>query len=120
MKIFIDDERSPRDAYTYTKNPVYLEDGWVVARSYDEFIKMFYSRQINGSTLISFDHDLGGEKSGLDCVKALIHFCNRVEMILPKFLCHSMNPVGKTNILCYLESYRRFQLSREDTNGKTD
>ena len=60
--------------------------------------------------MISFDHDLADEhylkqnsqefveKIGYDCAKWLVEYCMDHYLDLPKFYCHSMNPVGKENI----------------------
>ena len=32
--VFLDDYRLPRDAYTYTNNPIYLQDNWIIIRNY--------------------------------------------------------------------------------------
>ncbi|MDP9961886.1 cyclic-phosphate processing receiver domain-containing protein [Chryseobacterium lathyri] len=65
--------------------------------------------------MISFDHDLAdihylkpdsdeyAEKTGYECAKWLIEYCMDHYLDLPKFYCHSMNPVGKENILSLLK-----------------
>lgn len=56
---------------------------------------------------ISFDHDLGiGYHNGMDCAK---EFC-RLHDSSPfpfDYHVHSMNPIGKKNIISYIESYKK-------------
>ncbi|MGX9985807.1 cyclic-phosphate processing receiver domain-containing protein [Soonwooa purpurea] len=47
---------------------------------------------------ISFDHDLGEEKTGFDCGKFLVGFCFDYQLKLLDYTVHSQNPVGKENI----------------------
>ncbi|MDQ0066004.1 cyclic-phosphate processing receiver domain-containing protein [Chryseobacterium lathyri] len=66
--------------------------------------------------MISFDRDLAdihylkpdsdeyAEKTGYECAKWLIEYCMDHYLDLPKFYCHSMNPVGKENILSLLKN----------------
>jgi hypothetical protein len=80
--IYLDDVRTP------------LEDGWVVVRSYEEFVEAVESIGLPNLDLISLDHDLGdtamqeyynnvspnykldydniAEKTGYDCAKWLV------------------------------------------------
>lgn len=90
-KLFLDDERTPK-----TKGP------WVVARSYDEFVSII--KEKGAPIYISFDHDLGEEKSGLDCVKWLIN--NNI--VVRDFNVHSANPVGRDNIISKMKSWIKF------------
>lgn len=112
-KIYIDDIRNPTNSYPTTKN---LD--WVVVRSYAEFVSVI---EKNGLPyLVSFDHDLATEhyskdtdpknyteKTGMDCVKFLVNYCIENKKSLPAYEVHSMNPVGKSNMVSYLESYLR-------------
>jgi len=45
------------------------------------------------------------EKTGYDSAKWLVDFCINNNLELPNYLCHSQNPVGKENILKYLDNY---------------
>lgn len=47
------------------------------------------------------------EKTGLECAKWLVELCMDKGLKLPKYLCHSQNPVGKDNILGYLDNYKK-------------
>ena len=66
--------------------------------------------------MISFDHDLADlqqysqesvEKTGYDCAKWLIEYCLDHSLNIPKFYCHSMNPVGKENIESLLKNFKK-------------
>jgi hypothetical protein len=69
--------------------------------------------------IISFDHDLSDrhyidpyfqeyvEKTGYDCAKWLVEHCMDNNLDLPKFYCHSMNPVGKNNIESLLNNFKK-------------
>jgi len=98
-RLFLDDERlPPRD------DPSSI--GWVVIRSYDKFVSTI--KELGMPVFISFDHDLGENKTGMDCAKWLIEsdLDNTIEF--PKmfsFYVHSQNPIGKSNIEQLLNSY---------------
>lgn len=95
-KMFLDDERQP------------VGTKWVVVRSYDEFVSCLRHRA-NAPTFISFDHDLGGEKSGKDCAQYLIERdLDEDGDYLPRnfgYYVHSQNPVGAENIRGLLDHY---------------
>lgn len=101
---------------------------WV--KNYAEFINWI---QLNGlPEIISFDHDLADEhytpeeywndydsskayqesmeyteKTGYDCAKWLVDYCIDNDIDLPKYYCHSFNPVGKDNILGLLNNFKK-------------
>ncbi len=109
--LYLDDIRKP--------NSMIFDDGipWVVVRSYDQFVKI-----INGNgmpSFISFDHDISiehysesdyskvKEKTGFHCAQFLIEYCEQHNLPLPNYQVHSLNPVGKENIISLLESYKK-------------
>ena len=49
------------------------------------------------------------EKTGYDCALWLVEHCLNTKEPLPEYLCHSMNPVGKTKILGILDNYTKQQ-----------
>jgi hypothetical protein len=120
MNLFLDDIRSPQFT-THVKLP---DVGtWTIVRNYDEFVKTISDHFILYNELpdfISFDHDLADvhyaagdnangdlEKTGYDCAKWLVKFCmNKNIDLTSDWMCHSMNPVGKRNIECYLHSFQ--------------
>ncbi len=121
--LFLDDERMPKNAFTYTKNQLYLDLDWVVVRNYDEFVS--YIKENGMPDLISFDHDLADvhysmndriteddydiveEKTGYHCAKWLINLCMDENLNLPNYMVHSMNNVGRRNIISIIENYKK-------------
>lgn len=116
--------RIPAGAFSYTKNPIYLDLDWVIVRNYDEFVDAIKEKGI--PDVISFDHDLADEhygvqenldeveyllfqeKTGYHCAKWLIEYCidNKL-MISKKVYIHSMNPVGSRNIESLFRTYEK-------------
>ena len=129
--LFLDDIRDPHMAHAYTKQAIYLEVEWVIARNFEEFKNVIMLRGL--PLVVSFDHDLADshytpehlwtdyeaskdwqdaqrhtEKTGLDCAKWLIELCRTNDWRpLPTCLCHSQNPVGKDRIIAAITEYRR-------------
>jgi hypothetical protein len=122
--LFLDDVRNPEDV-TWVKLP---ECNWIIARSYEEFRTVIWNKGI--PKFVSYDHDLSDdhyenyhsiyangelgidydkftEKTGYDCAKFLVNECNKLAAKHPDYVVHSMNPVGKQNIINYVESYNR-------------
>lgn len=132
-KLFLDDYRNPDDCLKYcyvwygADQLVYNDQDWYIVRNYNQFIKYI---QDNGlPDLISFDHDLadahyhesmyqGGkvymkylettsEKTGYHCADWLVEYCMDNNLELPAFMVHSMNPVGRENIITLLENFKK-------------
>jgi hypothetical protein len=121
-KLFLDDERSPRDIYPTTNN-----SEWVIVRSYNEFVRVIERDGLPFQ--ISFDHDLSfehypnretegqpidysqhTEKTGYACAMWLIDYCLRNGILeLPACSVHSANPVGRRNIEQLLSSWDRIK-----------
>ncbi|REC75852.1 hypothetical protein DRF60_15245 [Chryseobacterium elymi] len=114
--LFLDDIRYPIETYHYTKQDIFLRKDRHIARNYEQFVNRILEKGL--PEMISFDHDLAdvhylkpnsdgyAEKTGYDCAKWLIEYCMDNYLDLPKFYCHSMNPVGKKNILSLLENFK--------------
>ena len=128
MNLFLDDERFPRNV-TWVDLPL-VE--WTIVRNYNEFVRTISAHGL--PLRISFDHDLGfehmrdyfnvsaienqiidplklnyakyKEKTGYDCAKWLVEFCIDKKLEIPEYYVHSMNSIGKRNIISYLESYK--------------
>jgi len=121
-RLFLDDVRNPIDCVLYRKNKIYLEN-WDIVRNYDEFVKYILDNGV--PDVISFDHDLADEhysttmndsdryneltnhfkeKTGNDCAKWISEYCVKNGLPLPEYHIHSMNPVGRENILSTLKS----------------
>lgn len=130
--LFLDDCRKASDAYGYTYNPLYIDLHWLVVVDYDQFtdkIEHYYDLMGVLPNIISFDHDLADvhyqhqsdipyddmeEKTGYHCAKWLVDFCMDKKLELPEYYSHSMNPVGKSNILGYLDNYVKFTNTQEN------
>jgi hypothetical protein len=122
-RLFLDDVRNPKDCVSYMRNKVYNED-WDIVRTYDEFVDYIKTNGVPDE--ISFDNDLADEhyhpsmfdspesygekynsfkeKTGYDCAKWLCNYCFENGLPLPTYLVHSMNPVGRDNIISILNS----------------
>ena len=99
--LWLDDLRDPNDnrnLSNFKKDD--LDIIWV--RNYEEFINYIYHNGI--PDIVSFDHDLGEEKSGADCANYLCEYCIETETNLPEWYVHSANPVGTENIVSKLYS----------------
>ncbi|HRZ18568.1 MAG TPA: hypothetical protein P5136_00750 [Methanofastidiosum sp.] len=104
-KLFLDDIREAPDKT------------WDVVRSYHEFIG--YILVYGVPDLISFDHDLEFKSSGYttpqytgyDCAKYLVE--NNLE--IKEFTVHSMNPVGRENIIGLLKNWQEFKRNESGT-----
>lgn len=112
-KLFLDDIRLPKDV-KWMQMPL---GPWAIVRSHDEFVKHIMQRGL--PDFISFDHDLadehytGGakydkykEKTGYESAKWLVEYCMEYELHLPEYQVHSLNPIGKENIIGYLENFK--------------
>ncbi len=123
--LFLDDERSP-----YKVTWVNLPPGpWEVVKSYGEFVAKIKALGI--PVFVSFDHDLClehyrasmfaadkhynqyytdgtfKEKTGYHCAQFLVEECIQQKVALPEYAVHTMNPVGKENIVSVMESGRK-------------
>lgn len=90
--LFIDDIREPEYEFYNTM------EIWV-ARNYKEATEWLSHIVFD---LVSFDHDLGEEKTGYDIAKFIVE--NDIA-ILDGFKVHSANPVGRFNIEQLLTHY---------------
>lgn len=57
-----------------------------------------------GGLNLTFDY--GSEKTGYDCAKWLVEFCEQRDLKFPPFAVHSMNPIGAQRIRAYIENAR--------------
>jgi len=120
--LFLDDVR---DANRFLKDI----RTWVTVRNYVEFINTITERGL--PKFISFDHDLAFEhyplsegrdtlsmpqlipydkykyKTGYDCAQWIIEYCEKKNVNLPDYQVHSMNPIGKQNIIRLLENFKK-------------
>ena len=88
--LFIDDLRTPVGFEDF--------DNVYVARTYSEAIDALWTETFD---LVSFDHDLGEEKTGYDICKYIIE--NNIPC--DEYRIHTSNPVGRKNITDLLSRY---------------
>ena len=118
--LFLDDVRLPNHV-TWVDLPP--NQHYSVVRNYQEFVDLITLRGI--PKFVTYDHDLSddhyghglrgdnipydqyAEKTGYDCAKLLGDYCMKKGVKHPPYQVHSMNPVGKSNIISYVESYNR-------------
>lgn len=92
-KLFLDDLRNPPD------------NSYIIARNSDEAIKLI---EKNGFPIfISFDHDLGGDDSAMNFLKQMYNMWDENKDVIPDYIVHSANPVGKLNIISFIESWKK-------------
>lgn len=117
--LFLDDMRMPSDV-TWVDMP---QHDWIIVRNFDEFKTKILKKGI--PAFVAYDHDLSdthyghglrgdkipyeqySEKTGYDCAKWLIAHCMDKKAKHPPYVVHSMNPVGKQNIISYVDSYNK-------------
>jgi len=114
-KIYLDDVRTP------------IDDEWVVARNYEEFVESVQKLGLENIDEMSLDHDLGEsaiaeyyenakpnnilnydnilEKTGMDCCKFLVDESVKTNIPLPQIYVHSSNPVGRVNMMSLINNY---------------
>lgn len=104
MKLWLDDIREPPapwiDIDEALKLPPHIKmDWWVWAKDAESAI---YGLRFLELSECSLDHDLGGEMSGYDVVKFMCEYEVWPEVVKV----HSMNPVGRQNMLQLIERYK--------------
>ncbi len=121
--LFLDDIREISDVRKYCALPNIPDNEWILVRSYNEFVTTI--NKLGLPEFVAFDHDLSDchyghglsgddipydkytEKTGYDCAKWLVKYCMNKSVKHPPYMVHSMNPVGKQNIISYVESYNK-------------
>lgn len=127
--LFLDDCRMPHQV-----NWVRIPDvEYEIVRSYEDFVAKIEKKGL--PEFVSFDHDLcvehykqmadlfykknGSyqynsfeEKTGYDCAKWLIQYCEEKNLDFPKYAIHSMSPVGRSNIHAAITSYASYRSSK--------
>lgn len=127
--LFLDDIRTPAQVAEFIKSPTlrqkYESYPWYVARSYQEFVERILNAGV--PTHVSLDHDLSErqygkemtheemaeyyqrknrEMTGYDALKWLIAHCKTKNAKIPFCYIHTMNPVGKENMMELIKSYQ--------------
>lgn len=109
-KLFLDDERFPAEK----------DKDFTIARSCEEAIELMTAQGC--PIFISFDHDLGLEKSGYDLAKYIVEKDLDTNLsFIPKefsFYVHSQNNVGAKNIQTYLTQYLDMHLPLKEETSK--
>ena len=90
-KLWLDDERP-------------ANKDWVVCRSSQEAIE--YVKTHGCPVYMSLDHDLGINDTTMVFLKALMDMWDGLTPP-PEYKVHSANPVGKLNIISYMESWKK-------------
>lgn len=124
--LFLDDERCPSDV-TWVKLPETFD--WAIVKNYNEFVAWIKNNGL--PEFVTFDHDLAfehypfneinpslkipydtyQEKTGYHCAKWLVEYCINTNQELPQCQVHTMNPIGRTNIINALRDFDRFKSS---------
>lgn len=98
MKVWLDDERKMPEDYD-----VWVKDAAWAKKLIDE----------GEVTFISLDHDLGENSgTGYDVACHIEMLVSNGQIKMPKWSCHSQNPVGKKRIVEAMESAGRIYLKR--------
>ena len=119
FKLFLDDQRFPKEVFKCLNIKIYQADDWVIVRNFTEFVSYI---EIHGlPSIVSFDNDIadfedGVERTGYDCVKWLCNYCQDNDLKFPEWHIHSGNNVGVENIERYIKNYKRLV----ETNTNTD
>ena len=115
-RLYLDDVRTP------------LDDDWIIARNYEEFVSIIKFNGLENFDVISLDHDLGeqsmveyytnvknnykldynnivDEKTGYDCCRFLVSESMSKNIPLPQMYVHSANPIGSANMMGYINNY---------------
>jgi hypothetical protein len=92
-RMFIDDIRSPPPG------------DWVVVRSSGEALSHIQNHGM--PEFISFDHDLGGDDTTMVFLRKLVDIVWNGDDVPPDYTVHSANPVGRLNIISFMDSWKR-------------
>ena len=114
-RIYLDDVRTP------------IDKDWIIARNYEEFVRIVKTYGLENIKTISLDHDLGDtamkewhknvyhnytlnydnitEKTGYDCAKWLVEQWMNGEPVVDVYT-HSANAIGAGNICGIINNYR--------------
>jgi len=134
--LWLDDIRNPFDKdftpYVALYNPFLNQPHEIIwVKDYNEFVS-YLQHAPKMPNAISFDHDLAPEhytpqeywdkfdeskayqeklkyteKTGFDCAKFLVGFCELVKSKLPICIYHTANPVGKENMETYINNAKK-------------
>ena len=99
IKMFLDDERFPADN----------SGDWIIVLNFEQAVEHVLANGV--PDFVSFDHDLGLEKSGFDFAKWLVEYDLDYNVLGSTFdyYVHSQNPIGVANIKGLLDPYLEFK-----------
>lgn len=120
-KVLLDDFRDPEEVYQQTRQEVYLEDSWLVVRSYEDFTSNISGYYHRGAfpRLVSFDSNIATlhphrekaddietfiEKTAVDCARWLAEFITKNRLDIPEVLVHSLSEEATASILAVFAS----------------
>ena len=101
--LWLDDYRTPKDYLIRD-----YEITWV--KTFEEFCAHLENDGL--PDIVCFDHDLGTEKSGYDCAKYLVNYCQQHNLDIPQYDIQSSNVVGKENIRSLMDNWHRLFISK--------
>ncbi|MAT13658.1 MAG: hypothetical protein CMJ46_00080 [Planctomyces sp.] len=103
-RLWLDDERDPRDPFIQENYGSKPDDIWV--KTVEEAIDLVKSGRVR---VLSLDHDLGEGPSGYEFCKWFEEECfhGRLDFQAFRFFIHTNNPVGRMNMEQCLEAIRR-------------
>ena len=106
--LFLDDERDAEiTVNNYLDDPeLYPNKEITQVYNYDQFVDWIEKNGI--PDWIFFDHDLGEEKTGMDCAKWLVAKLGAEKKRIPYYSIQSDNPCGAVNIDSLLKNYDKF------------
>ena len=108
--IFLDDERYIEDV-TWVDYPNYKNI--YIVRNYDDFMLIVSTVTDIQEYEFSFDHDIqdfvdNAERTGYTCAKSLCDYLLDTNKLYDfVYYAHSQNPIGKQNIISYIENFKR-------------
>lgn len=121
-KVLLDDYRDTEDVYYLTRDEVYLEQSWLVVRSFEEFTANISGYYHRGAfpRLVSFDGAIstmhlsrdGGnietfvEKTSVDCARWLAEYVEKNELDLPEIKVHSPSENAAQSIFEVFETLK--------------
>jgi hypothetical protein len=93
MQLYLDDVRFPPN------------NQFILARSSAEALDVV--KKLGWPTFMSLDHDLGGQDTTMVFLRQLVAALWDGVSAPPQYSVHSANPVGKANIVSFMESWKK-------------
>lgn len=103
--LWLDDYRNPYEHNWLVFCPLVMPYDVIWVKDYGSFTN--WIKQNGLPDAICFDHDLGTVATGYDCALWVVDYCLDHGLNLPMYNVQSANPVGKKNIICLLENYKK-------------